>query len=175
MTALRLALAGLLAACGVVFLTPASSYACSCVSGRPQDFAAWADTVFTGTLTEVTPPPQREVMSSGDPVTYAFEVDAVHEGDVGGTVEVTSAVSGASCGLEGLETGTRYLVFATGDPGRLEAGLCGGTGPVGDELPASYERVLGAGHAPDGSPGSPPGSTAIAALVAGFLALLHWP
>jgi hypothetical protein len=85
-----------------------------------------ADVVFTGTLVEVTPPPARLSWSSGDPATYSFDVERVHQGDIGPSTEVRSAVSGASCGLEGMQTGSRYVVFATLDDG-LWANLCGGT------------------------------------------------
>ena len=53
MTPLRLLLAGLLTAVGLVALTPSASYACSCVMGTPDDYVEWADAVFVGTLAEV--------------------------------------------------------------------------------------------------------------------------
>ena len=126
----RLVLAALLTAAGLVLLTPASAHACSCVGGDVAAYADRADVVFTGTLVEVTPPPERLFWSSGDPATYSFDVDRVHQGEVGPSTEVRSAVSGASCGLEGMQTGSRYVVFATLDDG-LWANLCGGTDPCG--------------------------------------------
>ena len=148
MTSLRLLLAGLLGACCLVFLTPSASHACSCVMANTDDYVDWADAIFTGTLVEVTPPPERDVESSTDPVTYAFDVDTVQKGDVGPTAEVSTARWGASCGLEGLEVGTSYVVFATGAPGAFHASLCGGTGLAGPGRVAAVDRALGPGRAP---------------------------
>jgi hypothetical protein len=130
MSTLRLALAGLLAALGLVALTATPSHACSCVTGSPAQYLRWADTVFTGTLTDIDPPSQRAVMSSTDPNTYTFEVDRSFQGDHGSPVEVKSAMSGASCGLEWMRVGVRYLVYATSEDGELWASLCGGTAPA---------------------------------------------
>src|SRR5688500_12181274 len=113
----RVALVALLAAAGLVLLTPASPHACSCVGGDVAPYADRADVVFTGTLVEITPPPVRLFMSSGDPATYSFDVERVHQGEVGPSAAVRSAVSGASCGLEGMRRGSRYVVFATLDDG----------------------------------------------------------
>ena len=147
MLAVRLVLAGLLAAVGMVLVNPGTSYACSCAVSQLPDHAAWADVVFTGTLTEIDLPPERRVMSSGEKVDYTFAVDAVHQGEVRATAVVTSAVSGASCGLEGLKVDRAYVVFATGDPARFEANLCGGTAPAGaglldDEYGGFFALVL---------------------------------
>jgi hypothetical protein len=147
----RLLLAGLLTAVGLVALTPATSYACSCAVADPEAYVDWADVVFTGTLTDVEPPPQHQVMSSMDPNTYTFDVDRVFEGEVGPTAEVQSAMSGASCGLEGMKAGRDYVVYATHHQGALTTGLCTGTGPVDLEHVESIEQVTGPGRtiAPD--------------------------
>jgi hypothetical protein len=130
MRTLRLALAGLLAALGLVTLAAAPSHACSCVTGTPAQHLRWTDSVFTGTLTDIAPPPQRHVMSSTDPNTYTFDVDQSFEGDHGPRVQVKSAMSGASCGLQWMQVDVRYLVYATSKDGELWASLCGGTAPV---------------------------------------------
>lgn len=39
-------------------------------------------------------------------------------------------MSGASCGLEWMRVGVRYLVYATSEDGELWASLCGGTAPA---------------------------------------------
>lgn len=130
MRTLRLALAALVAALGLVALTETPSHACSCVSGGPAAHLDWSDVVFTATLTDIAPPPQREVMSSGDPNTYTFEVHRIFRGDPGTEAEVRSAMSGASCGLEGMSVGVEYLVFAAREDDGLWAGLCGGTEPA---------------------------------------------
>ena len=110
-----------------------------------------ADVVFTGTLVEVTPPPARLFWSSGDPATYSFDVERVHQGDIGPSTEVRSAVSGASCGLEGMQTGSRYVVFATLDDG-LWANLCGGTDLARPGVVRRLERAVGPARAPVSDP-----------------------
>lgn len=147
MTVPRLILAALLCAGGLVLLTPVAAQACSCTGGDVATYAERADVVFAGTLLEITPPPERLFMSSGDPATYSFDVDRVHKGEVGPSAEVRSAVSGASCGLEGLRTGSRYVVFATLEDG-LWASLCGGTGPVRPGVVRQLENAAGPARAP---------------------------
>ncbi|HEU5036380.1 MAG TPA: hypothetical protein VFT70_05210 [Nocardioides sp.] len=147
MTTMRTLLAGLLTAFGLVALTPAAAHACSCAAGSPKQYAQWADVVFTGTLTEVEPPPRRLLMSSGDPATYHFDVDAVLKGDVPSNAQVTSAVSGASCGLEGMHVYREYVVYANRGH-ELTANLCGGTAPVGPAGVERLEQVTGPAHAP---------------------------
>lgn len=183
----RLVLAALLGAAGLVLFTPAAAHACSCVGGDVAAYADRADVVFTGTLVEVTPPPARLFWSSGDPATYSFDVERVHQGEVGPSTEVRSAVSGASCGLEGMKTGSRYVVFATLDDG-LWANLCGGTDLARPGVVRRVERAVGPARAPAsdppalvvgsvGSPGPPglPGGLGLAwaggllATVAGLL------
>lgn len=145
----------LLPTCLLVLAAPVPpAAACSCVSGTARDFADWSDTIFVGTLTDVTPPSGGTSMSSVAPATYRFEVSAVFEGEAHEVTEVLSAQSGASCGLEGMAVGTRYLVFAghqdtEGEPDdALWATLCGGTQPASDGLLAQVEDLVG----PSGDP-----------------------
>jgi hypothetical protein len=147
----RLVLAALLGAAGLVLFTPVAAHACSCVGGDVAAYADRADVVFTGTLMEVTPPPARLFWSSGDPATYSFDVERVHLGEVGPSTEVRSAVSGASCGLEGMRTGSRYVVFATLDDG-LWANLCGGTDLARPGVVRRLERAVGPARAPASDP-----------------------
>jgi hypothetical protein len=160
MTSLRTLLAGLftalLTAVALVALTPAAAHACSCAVASPRQYDEWADVVFTGTLTAVDPPPQRAVMSSGDPATYHFDVDGVLKGVVPPTTEVSSAVSGASCGLEGMFIDRRYVVYAHGVR-ELSADLCGGTAPIGPAAERRLERVSGPARAPDPAASRPSG------------------
>jgi hypothetical protein len=142
MTTLRTLCAGLLAALGLVALTPTTAHACSCALSSTEQHLRGADVVFTGTLTDVVPPLLRPVMSSDDPATYRFDVHRVLKGDVHGTTDVQSAVSGASCGLEGMTVDQEYVVFATGHD-ELSANLCGGTAPA---RPAMVERVARLAH-----------------------------
>ena len=121
--------------------------------------------MFTGTLTGIEPPPQREIMSSSDPNTYTFAVDQVFEGEIGAVTEVESAMYGASCGLEGMKTGRAYVVFATHHQGALTTGLCSGTGPVDLDHVETIEQVTG--------PGRPVGPD-ISPLIAALLAMFHF-
>ena len=148
MTTLRLLLAGLVAGCGLVLVTPVASQACSCVPGTPRDHVDWADVVFTGALMTVDPPPRRAVMSSTDPNTYTFSVTRALEGEVGSSAVVESAMSGASCGLEGLAVGREYVVFATRHQGRLSSGLCSGTQEAGPALVERVAEITGAAEPP---------------------------
>lgn len=145
---LRLLLGGLLAACGLVLVTPVASQACSCVSGAPRDHVEWADVVFTGALMEMEPPPRRAVMSSSDPNTYTFSVGRVLEGEVDSFAVVESAMSGASCGLEGMKVGHEYVVFATHHQGRLISGLCSGTQEASPALVEQVADITGADAPP---------------------------
>jgi hypothetical protein len=162
MTTLRTLLAGLLTAFGLVALTPAAAHACSCAMASPGEHLKGADVVFTGTLTAIDPPPRRLIMSSGDPVTYHFDVDGVLKGEAPSNAQVTSAALGASCGLEGMAVDQRYVVYANGTH-ELSANLCGGTSPVGPAAVESVEKVTGPAREPgpaasypsdDGGPGA---------------------
>ncbi|MGY2701507.1 hypothetical protein [Nocardioides sp. HB32] len=147
MTTLRTLLAGLLAAFALVAMTPAAALACSCVVGSTEQHLQDADVVFTGTLTEVEPPPRRVIMSSGDPATYHFDVHEVLKGDAPVNARVTSAVSGASCGLENMTVDQEYVVYANGDR-ELTANLCGGTAPAGPARVERLRQVTGPAHPP---------------------------
>lgn len=144
MTTLRLVLAGLLAAVGLVALTPTASYACSCAVAPTKAHVRYADAIFVGTLVGMEPPPRRQIMASTDPNTYTFNVQQVLEGAVGSTAEVESAMSGASCGWEGMEIGTRYVVFATAGRQTLRGNLCDGTRGASDQLVAEIAEMTGA-------------------------------
>jgi len=146
MTTLRLLLAGVLGALSLVVLTATPSFACSCAGAGTAEYVDGADAVFTGTVTDKEPPPQRAVMSSGDPVTYTFDVERWFKGEQGDPVQVMSPMSGASCGLEGVRAGQRYVVFTTESRrGDLWASLCGGTAPWSADLEAEVTAAAGPG------------------------------
>lgn len=136
MPMLRLLMASLAVAAGLVVLTSVPAVACSCAVADTDQYVEWADTVFTGTLTDVeqTAPGGDAVRSSADPTRYTFDVDETFTGDAGDGV-VESARSGASCGLEGMRLDQAYVVFAgENKAGVLEANLCGGTAPATPRL-----------------------------------------
>jgi hypothetical protein len=160
MILLRALLAAVVAATGLVLAAPAPAVACSCVTADPARLVRWADVVVVGELSGIAAAPERDVISSTDPVGYTIAVDRVLKGEAGGTVEVVSARFGASCGLEGLEVGRSYVVLAAhhdimGKPtDELWASLCGGTAPASRSYIAELEAVTGPGRPPD--PGEPP-------------------
>lgn len=149
MRLLRVLLAALTGAVALVVLPAAPSSACSCVQGTPQEYVDSADVVVLGTVTDRQGPPLRPVMSSGDPATYTVQVEQVFKGDVPPTAYVLSADSGASCGLEGVEEGGRYVVFADRSGGELWASLCGGTAPADPRLLDEVVAASGPPQAPD--------------------------
>jgi hypothetical protein len=148
MRALRVLFAAVVAALSIVVVGAGPSFACSCVSGDADDFAGRATDVVSGTVTDVVP------LSSRAATGYVVAVDRVFKGGAGPSITVLSESSGASCGLEHVEPGRRYVVFASHqsmqgkDPDHLWANLCGGTGPATPELVAAVEEATGAGTEP---------------------------
>lgn len=149
----RLLLATLLACGMLVTVGSGPALACSCVVGQTSDFVSSSDDIVAGTLVDIREP-HGFVMSSGDPVTYVVDVDAVFRGDAGRSVVFTSAISGASCGLEGMVVDRRYVFFLDGEGGSRSASLCGGTAVASATLEAEVEALTGPASPPvgDGDP-----------------------
>jgi hypothetical protein len=150
MDAMRSLLVVLVTAVGLVVLGPSTAYACSCATGSPRDYTEWADVVVEGTVVEKAGPDRPR--SSIDTVVYTLEVSRVFKGEAGERLEFGSVLSGASCGLEGVNVkheGVFFLYRPSGsdiDPDtELAANLCGGSLSV---TPAQVERVTGEGQAP---------------------------
>lgn len=118
--------------------------ACSCAIQRIPEHVGYADEVFAGTLVNMVRPSQQGVWRSTDPVTYTVAVDAVYQGDVGSVAVFESAVSSASCGLEGMVVDRRYLVFTTMEGDVQTASLCSGTAPATPRRLSAVQRLLGA-------------------------------
>ena len=146
MRILRALLVSVLGALSLVVLTPAPSYACSCAAADPQQFVASADVVVAGTV--------RGTAQSEQTAAYLLDVDRVYHGSSGPVLEVLSSASGASCGLEGVVEGGRYVVFAAaetvgGQPSdTLWSHLCGGTAPASRQYVDAVEAVTGPGTPP---------------------------
>lgn len=166
MRLLRVLLAALAGAVALVVLPAAPSFACSCAAASTAEQVERADVVMLGTVTDRQGPPLRPVMSSGDPATYTIEVEQVFKGEVPPTASVLSADSGASCGLEGVEEGSRYVVFADRSGGELWAGLCGGTAAAGAAFVADVQTAAGPPGPPD-----PDAEPTVRPAVGGELAL----
>lgn len=154
MRSVRTFCAALFAALSIVVFGAGPSFACSCVSRDAAAFVDSAEVVVSGTVIEVVPPPSKAVMSSMDPATYHLTVDTVYKGDVGTDLLVLSPNSGASCGLENIEPGRRYVVFASHqsmqgrDADNLWADLCGGTAPASPAFVSAVETAAGGGAPP---------------------------
>ena len=133
-----LALAGVLLALVAVWLTPASAYACSCVTDSEPELVRTAEVIFTGTVADDR--------SLGDTRTYTFTVDRVFRGQVLATQTVRTHTQGPACGLD-LEGPGPYLVLGYLRDGVLLANSCGGTraGAPPAELGAGYPPQPGFG------------------------------
>lgn len=154
MRLLRILVAAALGALSMVIVGAGPAFACSCVMADTATHVGQAEVVVAGTVVETVPPRQKHVMSSMDPVTYVVDIDEAFKGDTGPVVEVLSASSGASCGLENVEVGERYVVFASHESmegqaaDQLWANLCGGTDRATPKLVAAVEEVTGGGVVP---------------------------
>jgi hypothetical protein len=101
--------------------------ACSCVFGDPRAALERADGAFVGTLLERRGP--ADPRSSIEPVTLVFRVERAVKGKLGARVEVQTAASGASCGIE-LEVGQRTGLFVERQGSRWLGTLCGQLAPA---------------------------------------------
>jgi hypothetical protein len=144
-------LVAILLACGmVVTVGSGPALACSCAMAETPDFVSWSDDIVAGTLLDIREP-RGLVMSSADPNVYTVDVDAVFKGDAGRRVVFESAMSGASCGLEGMVADQRYVFFLSHDGDTRSASLCGGTAPASVGLLAEVEAVTGPPWPPAGA------------------------
>lgn len=140
---IRLVFALLVASGVLVGVGAGPAFGCDCASGSVKNFVGYADVIVTGTLTEMDDPPQQEVVSSMDPITYTVDVDQTFKGDVAPQVVFTSAMSGASCGLENMQADRRYAFFLNTAGDGLDANLCGGTAPTSQQLEKLIARWTG--------------------------------
>ncbi|SDP15659.1 hypothetical protein SAMN04489867_1574 [Pedococcus dokdonensis] len=133
----------------LVVLPSSPAWACSCASATTAEYADRSDVVLRGALEKVDRPAGLQDPSTGSPArSYRFAVTGVYRGSAAPTTWVSSSGDGGSCGLEGMEPGREYVVFAQERGDGLWASLCGGTGPAEPLLVAQVEAVAGAGHAP---------------------------
>lgn len=128
------------------------AFACSCALSTVRDHVGYADVIVIGTLTNIEDPPKKRIMSSGDPVTYTVAVDQTFKGEPSSEVLFTSAMSGATCGLEGLQADRRYAFFLNSAGKGLDASLCGGTAPASLKLDAQIARWTGPPETPAVAP-----------------------
>ncbi|CAA9320311.1 MAG: hypothetical protein AVDCRST_MAG34-1394 [uncultured Nocardioidaceae bacterium] len=157
MRALLAGLGALVTGLLLVVAAPAPAYACSCVTQSPRQFVDGADLIATATVLEVDRPGRLPLLGAGDTTTYRVRISDVYKGRAHEIVEVESASSGASCGLEGIVGGRRYVFFLQRSGDSLRGSLCGGTGnvsiatvsrlldPVADQ-PVAGGPATGSGH-----------------------------
>jgi hypothetical protein len=106
---------------------------------------AQSDGAFVGTLVSRRPASPRGAgpISSADPDIFTFQVDEMLKGELGREVEVWSAMSGASCGLE-VRIGQEIGLFLSRDGDRWRSVLCWQVSP------AALRETLRPLPAPDG-------------------------
>jgi hypothetical protein len=126
-------LTAILLAAALTAVPVATVMACSCAQATITDSLGFADVVFTGTAISAEAPPAGEVISTADPVHYAFAVDKIYKGGViDAEIVASTAMDGASCGTSfGIDE--RWLVFANVTDGEIWTGLCSGNVLLADE------------------------------------------
>lgn len=140
----RVAMAMFVAVLGTlasVVVTAAPAHACSCASQPLAAQADAADVIFSARVSDV--------VLAGDEATgtntFDVRVRTVWKGTAEYVTQVTSAASGATCGLEGIEAGRDYVFFANGAASPFAATLCGGTAQANPTRLTRMEKVLGEG------------------------------
>lgn len=109
--------------------TPAS--ACSCaVEVDPRDSLAYADGAIVGTLKskKLAEEPKGDYFNTGADTIYTFRVDEAFKGTFDDRVQVHSAFSGASCGLE-VRIGKQTGLFLYERKGEWHSSLCSQISP----------------------------------------------
>lgn len=125
------------------------SWACSCVQSTPNELAAGADVIFTGTATD---PDSQEGVH-----TYwtSFDVEVAYKGTLGPTAAVeTVGDSAGDCGIV-FKEGELYTVFARAQDDGLDTNICMGTtdGPIQSRTYGLTAKPISAGEtrfAPEG-------------------------
>lgn len=137
-TLARGVLALLLSVAGLVLVTEAPAFACTCQAADVVQQTDRADAVFVGTVDEV-----REAGRL-----FEFDVSATHayKGTVERQVSVSSAQQTTACGLGELSVGQDYLFLVTGAGPAYSATSCGGSGRATDARVAEIAAVLGVGQ-----------------------------
>jgi hypothetical protein len=87
------------------------------VAATPEQYARWADVVFTGVVEDVT--------ETGMERAARFEARVVYKGRIRRHPTVRTAADEAACGVR-FNQGTKYTVFAERTDQGLWTGLCSG-------------------------------------------------
>ncbi len=104
-----------------LFISPTSTYACSCVApGTPTEALAESELVFRGTVTSIRP--------ADDSLRLAvqFDVHTIWKGADSETMTLTTSADTAACGYP-FEEGVEYVVYSWDG---VDVGRCGRTAPL---------------------------------------------
>ena len=159
---------------GLLPLGASPAFACSCAWNEVRLFVENAEHVVVGRLQdrEYGRSDPGAPIYSAEAAYYTVQGESALKGDgVTSTFEVASAASGASCGLERMVVGRRYVFFMQRDEAGLTASLCGGTGPATPAFLAEVESLTGPGTALRDGPAAP---AAVVALQAALAGLTFW-
>lgn len=146
---------------GLLISSPCSpAWACSCAAKPPEQRLARAEAAFVGTLiSREEPTPEGGFYYSGQTLKWKFRVEKVAKGDLEEEIELESAASGASCGLE-VRVGERAgILLHKNQQGAWQSGLCEQMDP--DELLRLAPQSKGPSQeqvpqSPTGSPSTQP-------------------
>ena len=148
--------------------------ACSCMEMGPQEAAAVADAVFSGTVVgaaqQPNPAPAINDPVLGGDTLYTFAVDGVAKGDVPAQATVFAGGDGASCGMS-FAVDSRYLVFGTAEAGTLTTHLCAGNLELAANAEAPLPMTPPSGEVPTDDDGPPIAAIGVLAAVLGVAAL----
>lgn len=127
----------------VNLLLPYQARACSCFLPYTWAESQQAEAIFLGTVTDIQYLPPTPIMSSGDPITYTFQVHMVYKEGELSPVHVQSARETDSCGA-GLRIGETYVVYAFRYQERalLWVTLCSHTHPADTLSPFRYDILM---------------------------------
>lgn len=157
---LRRILSGAVFATLVTLAAPtAHVFACSCMQMTPELALANADIAFVGVVAAIDDPGSGPLVGSGDALRYTFALEQTLKGDPVTSLDVLSARSSASCGME-FAAAQRWRVFAYADEtGHLQTGLCSGNELLAEGVPV-----------PAPTPAPPPTALLLAIVVGIVLA-----
>jgi len=110
-------------------------FACSCIEMTPAIALANADVAFVGVVAAINDPGSGPLIGSADPLRYTFALEQTLKGAPKLSLDVLSARSGASCGME-FAAAQRWRIYAYADEaGQLQTGLCSGNELLAENAP----------------------------------------
>ena len=139
------------------------AYACTCLKSTLAEYAAAADTVFTGTLTanqlgprlpDAEPDAQPGSQPRKRSVRYVVAVEKIYQGTLPATtVRVAPKPVGKTCELGQLPVDKRYVYFVDlVEDAPVVGGQCSGTQPLTASVLSDLEAMFAAEPPPDPGP-----------------------